>query len=136
MAAYFDALAKFEEAGNKAGIASSYNDIAILHYLQGSYEQCMEYLTLSFEIKEELGDREGMSNAELIEFKADRMPLGYYHGKDRAFTHHDIKLEIGDTFYIFSDGFIDQKNKLEQALRQWMGDQPQIDDILVVGVRV
>jgi serine phosphatase RsbU (regulator of sigma subunit) len=75
------------------------------------------------------------------------------------------KLEIGDTFYIFSDGFIDQKggpeqkkfmskkfkkllleiheepmfdqkNKLEQALRQWMGDQPQIDDILVVGVRV
>jgi serine phosphatase RsbU (regulator of sigma subunit) len=109
--------------------------------------------------------REEKSNAELIEFKADRMPLGYYHGKDRAFTHHDIQLEIGDTFYIFSDGFIDQKggpeqkkfmskkfkkllleiheepmfdqkNKLEQALRQWMGDQPQIDDILVVGVRV
>jgi serine phosphatase RsbU (regulator of sigma subunit) len=109
--------------------------------------------------------REEKSDAELIEFKADRMPLGYHHGKDRAFTHHDIKLEIGDTFYIFSDGFIDQKggpeqkkfmskkfkkllleihdepmfdqkNKLEKALKEWMGDQPQIDDILVVGVRV
>jgi len=109
--------------------------------------------------------REEKSNAELIEFKADRMPLGYHHGKDRAFTHHDIKLEIGDTFYIFSDGFIDQKggpeqkkfmskkfkkllleihdepmfdqkSKLEKSLREWMGDQPQIDDILVVGVRV
>jgi len=109
--------------------------------------------------------REEKFNAELIEFKADRMPLGYYHGKDRTFTHHDINLEIGDTFYIFSDGFIDQKggpdqkkfmskkfkkllleihdepmfeqkNKLEQALKDWMGNESQIDDILVVGVRV
>jgi len=109
--------------------------------------------------------REQNSKAELIEFKADRMPLGYYHGKDRAFTNHDIKLEIGDTFYIFSDGFIDQKggpnekkfmrkkfknllleihdepmyeqkNKLEKELIQWMGEHSQIDDILVLGVRV
>jgi serine phosphatase RsbU (regulator of sigma subunit) len=109
--------------------------------------------------------REEKSNAELIEFKADRMPLGYYMGKDRAFTNHEIELEIGDTFYIFSDGFIDQKggpdqkkfmskkfknllleihdepmfdqkNKLEKALTEWMGNQSQIDDILVVGVRV
>ena len=93
------------------------------------------------------------------------MPLGYYQGKDRAFTNHEIKLEIGDTFYIFSDGFIDQKggpdqkkfmskkfknlllgihdlplfdqkNILEKTLSSWMGDQSQIDDILVVGVRV
>ncbi len=37
------------------------------------------------------------------------MPLEYYQGKDRAFTNYDIELEQGDTFYIFSDGFIDQK---------------------------
>jgi len=109
--------------------------------------------------------REEQGNAELMEYKADRMPLGYHHGKDRAFTNHDIKLEIGDTFYIFSDGFIDQKggpdqkkfmskefknllqgihdlplfdqkNILEKTLSSWMGDQDQIDDILVVGVRV
>ena len=110
-------------------------------------------------IREEKGD------AELIELKADRMPLGYHQGKDRPFTNHDIKLEIGDTFYIFSDGFIDQKggpdqkkfmskkfknllmeihdrplfdqkNILEKTLNDWMGTQSQIDDILVVGVRV
>jgi len=109
--------------------------------------------------------REEKSNAELIEFKADRMPLGYHQGKDRTFTNHDIKLEIGDTFYIFSDGFIDQKggpnqkkfmrkkfknllleihdlplfdqkNIMENTLTEWMGNQSQIDDIMVVGVRV
>jgi len=38
------------------------------------------------------------------------MPLGYHMGKDRTFTNHDIKLEIRDTFYLFSDGYIDQKD--------------------------
>jgi len=102
---------------------------------------------------------------ELKEFKADRMPLGYYHGKDRAFTHHDIQLEQGDTFYLFSDGFIDQKGGkdgkrflskkfknllleiqdqamhdqkviLDKKLSSWMGSNSQTDDILVIGVRV
>ena len=102
---------------------------------------------------------------ELKEFKADRMPLGYYQGKDSAFTNHDIKLEQGDTFYLFSDGFIDQKggkdNKrymskkfrsllleiqdqpmhdqkgiLDKTLSAWMGNNSQMDDILVIGVRV
>ena len=109
--------------------------------------------------------RETDGEAGITEFKADRMPLGYYPGKDRPFTNHDIKLEIGDTFYLFSDGYIDQKggpddkkfmskrfknllleiheepmfeqkNILENTLETWMGDHSQIDDILVVGVRV
>jgi len=102
---------------------------------------------------------------ELSEIKADRMPLGYYQGKDISFVNHDIKLDMGDTFYMFSDGFIDQKggkdNKkfmsknfknllleihdqsmndqkeiLNKTLLEWMGDNSQMDDILVVGVRV
>ena len=109
--------------------------------------------------------REEQGEPELKEIKADRMPLGYYHGKDRPFTNHEMKLEIGDTFYIFSDGYMDQKggpdnkkfmskhfknllleiherplfeqkNILEKRLADWMGTQSQIDDILVVGVRV
>jgi len=103
--------------------------------------------------------------SELQEIKPDRMPIGYYQGKDKTFTNLDIQLEIGDTFYIFSDGYIDQKggkdNKkfmsknfknlllevhdqamhdqkeiLENTLSDWMGDHAQIDDLLVVGVRV
>lgn len=102
---------------------------------------------------------------ELIEIKGDRMPLGYYQGKDRTFTNHEVRLEMGDTFYIFSDGFMDQKGGkdkkkymskkfkkllmenheqplyeqkeiLNNTLDNWMGDSPQIDDILVIGVRV
>jgi serine phosphatase RsbU (regulator of sigma subunit)/Tfp pilus assembly protein PilF len=102
---------------------------------------------------------------ELTEFKADRMPLGYYQGRFKPFTNQDIQLEFGDVFYLFSDGFMDQKggrdNKkfmskkfkdllikihqepmqeqktiLDKTITDWMGDNPQIDDILVIGVRV
>jgi len=102
---------------------------------------------------------------ELKEIKADRMPLGYYQGKDISFVNHDIQLDMGDSFYIFSDGYIDQKggeeNKkfmsknfkkllleihdqpmydqkdiLDKALLDWMGSNSQMDDILVIGVRV
>ena len=109
--------------------------------------------------------KESNGKPELNEIKADRMPLGYYSGKDRPFTNHEISLGIGDTFYLFSDGFVDQKggveNKkfmsknfkvllleihdqpmyeqkeiLDKALTEWMGNNAQTDDILVVGVRV
>jgi len=102
---------------------------------------------------------------ELKEIKADPMPVGYYRGKDTSFTNHLIQLEMGDTFYLFSDGFMDQKggkeNKkfmsknfkkllleihdhpmyeqkdiLDKTLANWMGDNTQMDDVLVIGVRV
>ena len=37
---------------------------------------------------------------------------------------------------IHEEPMFDQKNKLEKALIEWMGDHNQIDDILIVGVRV
>ena len=102
---------------------------------------------------------------ELQEIKPDRLPLGYYPGKDIPFINHDIQLDKGDTFYLFSDGYMDQKGGaeekkflsknfknlllevhdqpmndqkeiLEKTLSDWMGDHSQIDDLLVVGVRV
>lgn len=102
---------------------------------------------------------------QLDEIKADRMPVGFYHGKDKTFTNNEIQLEMGDTFYIFSDGFMDQtggkedkkymsknfksllleiheqpmyeqKEILDKTLADWMDGSPQLDDILVIGVRV
>jgi serine phosphatase RsbU (regulator of sigma subunit)/Tfp pilus assembly protein PilF len=102
---------------------------------------------------------------ELKEIKGDKMPVGYYQGKDKTFVNHEIQLEIGDTFYIFSDGFVDQKggteNKkflsknfkkmlleihdqamheqkdiLDKTFSDWMGKNDQLDDVLVIGVRV
>jgi serine phosphatase RsbU (regulator of sigma subunit)/tetratricopeptide (TPR) repeat protein len=109
--------------------------------------------------------RDKQGSPELMEIKADRMPIGYFPGKDKSFTNHIIQLEVGDTFYIFSDGFIDQKggndNKkfmirnfrnlllkiheqplfdqkhiLDKTITDWMGTNDQMDDILVIGVRI
>ncbi|MCX6253679.1 MAG: SpoIIE family protein phosphatase [Bacteroidia bacterium] len=103
--------------------------------------------------------------AVLKEIKGDSMPVGVHFSSDKPFTNHEIKLEIGDTIYIFSDGFVDQiggndntkfrsmnfkkllldiyerpmyeqKEILEQTLKDWMGMQPQRDDILIIGARV
>ena len=109
--------------------------------------------------------RDKNGTPELTEFKADRMPLGYYQGKFKTFTNNDIQLEFGDVFYLFSDGYFDQKGGVEgkkflsknfkkllleiheepmqdqqrilnKTITDWMGDNPQIDDIMVIGVRV
>ena len=47
-------------------------------------------------------------NSEIKEIKADPMPVGVHFLSDKSFTNHEIQLEIGDSFYIFSDGFVDQ----------------------------
>ncbi len=46
-------------------------------------------------------------NKELFEFKGDKMPIGIYHKEDR-FSSQEIELQPGDTFYLFSDGYVDQ----------------------------
>jgi serine phosphatase RsbU (regulator of sigma subunit) len=103
--------------------------------------------------------------AEFKEIIADPMPVGFYSYNDESFSNHEIQLETGDTFYIFSDGYIDQnggdknhrfnssnfkkllldiheqsmvrqKAILEQTLKEWMGERSQRDDILIIGVRV
>jgi len=102
---------------------------------------------------------------ELIEYKADKMPVGVHPKQNIGFTSHTIDLLPGDNLYIFSDGFVDQfggphgrkfmtkpfkqllttldglpaaqqKKVLEDTLDQWQGAYDQIDDVLIVGVVV
>lgn len=104
-------------------------------------------------------------NNELIEFKADRMPIGIYVKEKDTFTNNEIDLEKGDVFYIFSDGYQDQfggddgqkfktknfKEFLQQIhhkpmaeqrellntnIDNWRGKWEQVDDIIVFGVRI
>ena len=106
-----------------------------------------------------------IQNNELVEFKADRMPIGFYPNEKPSFSNHEIQLKKGDIFYLFSDGYMDQfggkkgfkfktqsfqkilfenhnkpmltqKEILEQELKNWMQGYDQTDDILVLGVRV
>jgi len=104
-------------------------------------------------------------NGELEEIKADRFPIGMTTVHDnKKFTNHEIKVEKGDSYYIFSDGYADQfggedgrkfrkKNmkdllmsiqkmsmkeqgeELERFILDWMKNHDQIDDIVFVGRR-
>jgi len=85
--------------------------------------------------------------------------------KDQTFKNHIIPIQKGDIVYIFSDGFADQfggpdgrKYKyrrfrhllltlhqlpmekqheiLENNVMEWRGDQDQVDDILVIGIKI
>ena len=103
-------------------------------------------------------------NGILTETKADSKPIGI-STKSGSFSNHKIKLEKGDCFYVFSDGFADQKGgttnnkffyqpfrellvrihqlpmkeqhaQLEAVMNKWKGDKEQIDDMLVIGVSI
>jgi serine phosphatase RsbU (regulator of sigma subunit)/ligand-binding sensor domain-containing protein len=103
---------------------------------------------------------------DLYEIKGNKFPVGVFLTKDLPpFTLHTLTLIPGDALYIFSDGYADQfgglegkkfkynqlKNvllglqsepmnrqvqKLEEILEKWQGDLEQIDDVLVIGIRV
>lgn len=112
---------------------------------------------------EEGGSRTG--DVELIEYKADKMPIGSYTETLRPFKSETIQLEKGDIMYLITDGFADQfggpkgkkfkyrplmdlllqnssapmaeqKMILENAIEQWKEGYEQIDDVSLIGVRV
>lgn len=101
----------------------------------------------------------------IIELKPDRMPVGFYDNEDRSFSQTKVRLMSGDQIYMFSDGYYDQfggtdnvkmkslgfkevlrqcVNKpkeeqmliLEEKFNEWRGDNPQVDDISVVGFEI
>lgn len=105
-------------------------------------------------------------DGEIIDFKADRQPIGIYgDNMEVPYTNHTVEVQDGDTVYMFSDGYADQfggpsgkkfkysqfkkllvqinkegmetqREILNTRIEEWMGDQEeQIDDILVVGIR-
>ena len=103
-------------------------------------------------------------NGVLTETKADRRSIGISSGSD-LFTNHKIKLQKGDCFYIFSDGYVDQKGGadktkffyrpfrelltlihiqpmkkqkavLDQTFESWKGTLEQMDDVTIIGVRI
>ena len=100
---------------------------------------------------------------ELIHYRADKMPVAI-HYRMTPFTLQKIDLQKGDAFYIFSDGYCDQfggpkekkfmsmqlretlvamagkpmlyqGERLNEIFEEWRGDNPQVDDVTVIGVR-
>ena len=104
-------------------------------------------------------------NGELIETKADKIPLGIYYELQHKYNNHVINYQPGDLIYIFSDGFIDQfggktgekfkyrrfrqmlleiskypclsqEEKISKYFNQWKKDYEQVDDVLVIGIKL
>jgi len=98
-------------------------------------------------------------------FKADRMPIGIHINFTTPFTSQSIRYNQGDMLYMFSDGYADQfggpdnkkfrykqfqdllfsihespmadqNEKLYRTFINWKGDEEQVDDILIVGIRL
>ncbi len=101
---------------------------------------------------------------KFYEIKPDKMPIAIYERMDK-FTNHKIQLQKGDRLYLFSDGFADQfggpkgkkfkykpfkqllldnagkpmeeqKNILEKVFTGWKGENEQVDDVTIVGIKI
>jgi len=101
----------------------------------------------------------------VIEFKPDKMPVGKSPKENEPYTLQSIQLQKGDTIYIFTDGYADQfggekgkkfkykqlqdlllkncnksmeeqKQLLSATIENWMGNLEQVDDILVIGIKI
>lgn len=98
------------------------------------------------------------------EYKPTKAALGGHTSDGQAYISHTISLKKGDTFYLFTDGYADtfgtinkklttkkfkqllleiqhlsmdkQEIFLSNFITKWKGDTEQVDDILVIGVRI
>ncbi|MEW6469205.1 MAG: tetratricopeptide repeat protein [Bacteroidota bacterium] len=105
-------------------------------------------------------------NKELIEIRADKQAIGGMYDVDpKPFTNHEIALQKDDCIYIFSDGYADQfggpdgkkfkysrmkeqllsvvsqpmfrqKQHMNGIIEKWKGGLEQVDDMLLMGVRI
>ena len=106
-----------------------------------------------------------MRGGAFRKIKGNRQPIGNVGFNLKQFTNHEIDIKQGDSFYIFSDGFMDQfggpDNKkfkqprfintllnnhdqsmedqgliLERIFEEWKSDNYQVDDVLVIGFTI
>ena len=99
------------------------------------------------------------------EIKATKKAIGGFTDDNQYFDSHEFKLNEGDSFYISTDGYADQfgghsgkklmaklfkkilldiqhkpmceqEKHLNEFIEDWKGGMEQVDDILVIGVRL
>jgi len=105
-------------------------------------------------------------NKELIELKADKQAItASEEAEKRPFENKHFDLQKNDILYLFTDGFADQfggpkgkkfkysslakilieinhlsmveqKSELEKVFENWKGGLEQVDDVLVIGIRI
>lgn len=106
-----------------------------------------------------------IKNGELHQIRGDKHPIGGGKLNEVTFTEHTIKIEKGMTFYMYSDGYVDQfggpenmkfmskkfkelllrichlpmedqRERLIGEFEKWKKSGKQIDDVLVLGFKI
>lgn len=145
----------------KLEFAGAYNPIYLVREFQSENE-----LKKQKEVYEKNGEImlfEG--NKLLIELKADKNPIGISHRARKPYTLKSFEISEGDCIYMFSDGLADQfggpkrlkflykrfkellisissepmekqRAEITETFNNWKGHEKQVDDILVLGIRV
>lgn len=101
---------------------------------------------------------------DILQLKGDKQPVGL-HFNPLPFTTHSLFLSPGDLIFIFTDGMADQfggpagkkfkyrqlsdflleqrhmpvktlGERLEHKFESWRGDLEQVDDVLIIGVKL
>lgn len=104
-------------------------------------------------------------DGKVTEYAPDKMPVGKSPKENEPYTLKSIDLVKGDIIYIFTDGYADQfggekgkkfkykqlqellisnshlpmpeqKQILANTIEKWMGNLEQVDDILVIGIKI
>ena len=127
---------------------------------------CVDYDSMKLQFAGAYNPAIIIRNGELIQLKGDKCPIGAFSRRAVVgYTHQEMDIQKGDMVYVFSDGYADQfggddgrkflianfkkllidvhtlpveqqKDKLEQTFFDWMKYENQLDDILVVGIRI
>ena len=125
----------------------------------------IDYSTLTLEYSGANNALYIIRDNEFIITKADKRAIGSFQPGTANYTNHTIPLKQGDMVYIFSDGYPDQfggprgrklmynnfreylllaKSQpidsqaefLNQKLVNWQGQMDQVDDILLIGLKI
>ena len=126
---------------------------------------CINFDTLELQFAAAYNPLCIVRNNELIIHNANKFPIGAFIGEKENFDNITIQLQKNDQLYIYSDGFADQfggprgkkfmvgnfrklltnisnnpkkeqMNILTNTLSEWQGDLEQVDDVLIIGLKV
>ncbi|MBN1252120.1 MAG: SpoIIE family protein phosphatase [Bacteroidales bacterium] len=102
---------------------------------------------------------------ELLQLRGDIFPISMSDFESFSYTNKKVELDEGDIIYMFSDGYADQfggdkgrkflsanfkkliediakdslevqRRKLHENILSWRGDLKQVDDIMVLGIKI